>query len=123
MALIKSMEDLANARIEALERKRVVDTHTNFHIHIGTASCGIAAGAADTLKTLNGLVASHKLTSIHISQTGCIGLCALEPIVQVQAPNQAPVTYGKVTPQIARRIIQEHIINGIIVHEHVVENI
>ena len=123
MALIRSMEDLANARKEALERKSVVDTRTSFHIRVGTASCGIAAGAADTLKTLNGLVASHKLTNIHISQTGCIGLCALEPIVQVQAANQPPVTYGKVTPQIARRIIQEHIINGIIVHEHVVENI
>ena len=60
---------------------------------------------------------------IRVSQTGCIGLCALEPLVQVQIADQAPVTYGKVTPDVAHRILQNHIGKGLVVQEYVVENI
>ena len=123
MTVIKSLEDLAQVVAAAQERLKAEESQMKYHIRIGIASCSIAAGASDTLKTIKGLIASHKLAGIRVTQTGCIGLCALEPIVQVQAPNQSVITYGKVTSQVARRIIQEHVINGIIVHEYVVENI
>jgi NADP-reducing hydrogenase subunit HndB len=85
------------------------------------ASCGIAAGAGDTYAAINRLIASLGLTGIRVSQIGCLGLCALEPIVQVQAQGQPLFTYGKVTPEVARRILRDHIGNGIVVQEYVVE--
>ena len=57
------------------------------------------------------------------SKIGCLGLCALEPVVQVQTGEQPPVTYGKVTPEVARRILKEHIGKGLIVQEYVIENV
>ncbi|NMD31295.1 MAG: (2Fe-2S) ferredoxin domain-containing protein, partial [Chloroflexi bacterium] len=54
------------------------------------------------------------------TQTGCIGLCEREPIVQVQVGEQPKVTYGKVTPEIARRIVKEHVVEGKIIEDHVI---
>ena len=123
MTLIQSLEDLAQARADALENKRLHDQQCRFHIQVGMGSCSIAVGAADTWQALQRSLASHKLTDVCLTQTGCIGLCALEPIVRVSAPDHPPVTYGRVTPEVARRIVQEHIENQTIVLDHVVENV
>lgn len=128
MTLIRSMEDLHQARAEALERQRVDAKTHRFHIHVGMASCGIAAGARDTLDAINHLIATESIpgvsaSEIRVSQTGCIGLCALEPLVQVQVSDQPLVTYGKVTPVIAHRILSDHIGKGLVVQQYVVDNI
>jgi (2Fe-2S) ferredoxin len=123
MTRIQSMQDLHQAKAEAAEQQRADEAQTSYHIRIGLGSCGMAAGAGETLKAINHILASQNLSGIRLTPTGCIGLCALEPILQVQAPNQHLVTYGKVNPQMARRIMREHILNGTIVHEYVVENI
>lgn len=128
MTLIRSMEDLAQARADALKRQRADGKLKPFHIRVGLASCSIAAGAADTLEAINQWIASNSLpdgnsSQIRVSITGCIGLCALEPIVQVEIHGQPPVTYGKVTPPVAQRILREHIGKGLIVQEYVVEYI
>jgi len=128
MTRIRSMEDLAQARAEALERQRANDQNQRFHIRVGMASCGIAAGADDTLEAINHFIASEGLpgaspAQIHVSIIGCAGLCALEPIVQVEITGQPLVTYGKVTPLVAQRILRDHIGKGLIVQEYVVENI
>ena len=60
---------------------------------------------------------------VRLKQTGCIGLCSLEPIVQVIEKDRPPVTYGKVTPLVARQIFQEHIQKGLVLQEHVVDKI
>ena len=122
MTLIQSMEDLARAKEEAAKRQSA-NNQQPFNIRVSVASCGLAAGAGDTLKAINRMIASQNLEGIRVTQIGCLGLCALEPIVQVQAANQPQVTYGKVTPEVARRIIQEHIGNGIIVQQYVVDSI
>jgi NADP-reducing hydrogenase subunit HndB len=119
MTLIQSMEDLAQARQEAADRR--TSSQPAFHIRVSLASCGLAAGAGDTLQAINRLIASQNLAGIRVTQIGCIGMCALEPIVQVQAAGHPQVTYGKVTPEVARRILRDHIGNGIIVQEYVVE--
>ncbi len=121
MKLIQSLEDLAQARAEAAERQQSA-TAGNIHIRIGMASCGIAAGAKDTLQAIQQIIASQNLSGIRVTQTGCPGLCVLEPIVQVQMHNQPVITYGKVTPEVARRIIEQHIKRGMIVPEYVVES-
>lgn len=128
MTLIQSLEDLAQARAEALEHLRSEAQQHRFHIRVSLGSCGIAAGAQDTLNTLQRLVSNNPAvdfdtTRVRISHTGCIGLCALEPVVQVLTPDQPLVTYGKVTPEVARRILSQHIGTGLIVQEYVVENV
>lgn len=123
MTLIQSMEDLEKARSEALERKRVREKEIRYHIQVGMSSCGIAAGAQETLDAINRLIIYENLTDVLVTPIGCIGLCALEPIVQVLHPGQPTVTYGRVTPEVARRIITQHIDNGIIVQENAVENV
>jgi NADP-reducing hydrogenase subunit HndB len=123
MTYIQSMEDLSLARKAALERKKADDRKFRFHILVGMSSCGIAVGARETLEAFKRLIVDKNLSGIRITQTGCIGLCALEPIVQVQATHETMVTYGKVTPEVAQRIIEEHVGNGRIVQEYVVENI
>ncbi len=119
MTLIQSMEDLAQARQEAAEQRAA--NQPAYHIRVSMASCGIAAGAGDTLQAIHRLIASQNLSGIRVTQIGCLGLCALEPIIQVQAAGHPQVTYGKVTPEVARRILRDHIGNGIVVQEYVVE--
>ena len=128
MTLIRSMEDLAQAKAKALERQRLDAKTHRFQIRVGMASCGIAAGAGDTLQAIHHLIATEAIPGISaahilVSQTGCLGLCALEPIVQVQIADQPLVTYGKVTPQVAQRILRDHIGKGLVVQENVVEYI
>jgi NADP-reducing hydrogenase subunit HndB len=128
MTLIRSMEDLHQARVEALEKQRSLAQTQRFHIRIGMASCSIAAGARDTLQAINRMIESDNIPGVSagqicVSQTGCIGLCALEPLVQVQITGQRPVTYGKVTPVVAQRILQNHFGKGLVVQENVIDNI
>lgn len=128
MTLIRSMQDLAQARADALERQRATAQAKRYHLRVGMASCSIAAGAADTLAAINHTLDSESLAGVssaqvHVSITGCIGLCALEPIVQVEITGQPVVTYGKVTPVVAQRILRDHIGKGLVVQEYVVENI
>lgn len=123
MTLIRSLEDLAKAKEEAQERQRLTAQDMRYQIRVGMASCGIAAGARDTWDALKHLIDSEDHKDIRLSQIGCLGLCALEPIVQVQAPGQPLITYGKVSPEVARRIMQQHIGKGRIVHEYMVENV
>ena len=96
--LIRSMEDLAKMKQEALQKQDIHAATCKFHIRVGTASCGVAVGALETLETLHQLVAEKKHSEVCIKQVGCTGLCALEPLVQVQQVGYPLVTYGRVTP-------------------------
>ena len=121
MSRIQSLEDLAQAKIEARERQQTNAQICRFQVRISTASCGVAVGALDTLKTFHDLVSSKGLEDVCIKQIGCLGLCAMEPVVQVQEADHAQITYGKVTREVAQRIMQEHLGKGLIVQENVIE--
>ena len=121
MSRIRSMEDLKQAREAAHQRQQALSEQYRFDIRISTASCGVAAGALDTLAAFKRLIESHGLTGVRITETGCGGLCALEPLVMVQEAGRLSVTYGRVTPQVARRILSQHIEKGLIVQEFAVE--
>jgi len=123
MTLIRSMQDLAQAKEEALDRQRLSAQQNRFHVRVATASCGVAAGALDVLEAFNRLIASENLSGVRVTQIGCNGLCALEPLVQVLETNRPQVTYGRVTPEIVRRIIREHIQKGRIIEEYAIENV
>ena len=120
MPNVKSLDDLKRLRDEALEKRKVKSASGQAQVIVAMGTCGIAAGARDAMKAILDTIESERLTGISVTQTGCIGLCEREPIVQVVIGDQPKVTYGKVTPEIARRIMNEHVVKGNIVADHVI---
>lgn len=121
MTPIKSLEELKLMRERALENRQVKTASGVAQVIVGMGTCGIAAGARDTMKGILNYIETNNLSGIVITQTGCIGLCEQEPIVQVVIGDAPKVTYGKVSPSVAERIIQEHVLNGKPVEDHVIQ--
>lgn len=121
MSTIKTLEDLKRLREEALEKRKVKETSGQAQVIVGMGTCGIAAGARDTMKAILETIESGNLEGILVTQTGCIGLCEKEPIVQVVVGEGPKVTYGKVNADIARRIMQEHVVNGKVVTDYAIQ--
>lgn len=84
---------------------------------VGTATCGVSAGAREVVDALNQEIQARNLKNVKVSETGCSGRCDLEPLVQVIKDGEPPVMYYHVTPEKARRIIQQHIVNGEVIEE------
>jgi NADP-reducing hydrogenase subunit HndB len=120
MPTVKSLEDLKKIREEALEKRRMKSSSGNIQVVVAMGTCGIAAGARDTMKAILDTIETQNLTGITVSQTGCMGLCEQEPIVQVIVGEQPKVTYGKVNPQAALKIMQQHVVGGKTVDEMVI---
>ncbi len=121
MTPIKSLEELKLMRERALENRQVKTASGVAQVIVGMGTCGIAAGARDTMKSILKYIESNNLSGIVITQTGCIGLCEQEPIVQVVIGDAPKVTYGKVSPSVAERIIQEHVLKGKPLEDHVIQ--
>lgn len=115
---IKSIEDLKKAREEALKKRELKATSGTVQVIVGMGTCGIAAGARDAMKAILDTIETDAISGVLVTQTGCIGLCEKEPIVQVVIGEQPKVTYGKVTPEVARRIMKEHVSSGNIVESN-----
>lgn len=122
MKTIRSLEELNRFREEVIEEKRRKAGLGDIQIFVSIGSCGIAAGALDTLEAVRQLVEVDKIRNVTISQIGCIGLCKHEPILEVIAGDSARVTYGRVTPEVVKRIVREHVIGGRVVDEFVIES-
>lgn len=118
---MKSLEELKkireNMRNQMNLRKEDEDT---IRVVVGMATCGIAAGARPVLETFVSEVSKRSLSNVHVSQTGCIGVCRLEPIVEVYVPGQEKVTYVKMTAEKAARVTLEHLVNGNVVSEYTI---
>jgi len=120
MPTVKSLEDLKKLREEALEKRRVKTASGQAQVIVGMGTCGIAAGARDTMKAILEYIEKENVNGVIVTQTGCIGMCEKEPIVQVVIGEQPKVTYGKVNPETARRIMKEHVCSGTPVSDHVI---
>jgi NADP-reducing hydrogenase subunit HndB len=79
-------------------------------VHMGT--CGIANGAREVLNAVLAELKERNITDIHVTQTGCPGMCHLEPLVTIKEAGKTPFIYGKVTPENAKKIVVQHVING-----------
>lgn len=121
MPAIKSLEDLKRVREEALQKRQLKSEPGGVQIIVGMGTPGIAAGARETMKAILETIAEKQLTNIVVRQTGNIGLDSWEPIVQVIIGEEPKVTYGRVNPDAARRIMKEHIQEGKIVKDYVIE--
>ena len=87
---------------------------------VGMATCGIAAGARPVLNAFLEEVAKRNLDNVTVTQTGCIGVCRLEPIVEVHVPGQEKVTYVKLTADMVPKIVSEHLVNQRVVDEYTI---
>ena len=117
---MKSLAELEAIRQNTLDTISLRKEHTGTRVVVGMATCGIAAGARPVLMGLMDEVKKRNLTNVTISQTGCIGVCRLEPIVEVYKPGQDKVTYVKMTPELAAKIVSEHIVNDRIVEDQTI---
>ncbi len=112
MLKVKSLEELKRLKEEALEKRRAKTTAGSTQIVVGMGTCGIAAGARETMKAILEVIEQENLSDIIVTQTGCIGLCEWEPIVEVTVGGSPKVIYGKVSPEKVRQIMQQHVIAG-----------
>ncbi len=117
---MKSLEELKKLRDESKKNLEMRDTNKKTRIVVGMATCGISAGARPVLQTLIEEVDNNNLSDVQVVQTGCIGICRYEPIVEVTRPGEEKVTYIFVDSRKAKRIISEHIINGNVVNEYTI---
>ncbi len=118
MPQIKSLEELRHLR-EQVERDISTRKDTGTTIIVGMGTCGIAAGARDTMHAI--LEELHKRDiEANVTTVGCIGMCAREPLVDIEQAGKPRVTYGNVTPDMVSRLIEEHLVKGHVVEEWVV---
>ncbi|MBM7870987.1 (2Fe-2S) ferredoxin [Clostridium pascui] len=120
-----TLEDLEKIKDRNFQKVNQGKDRQDIRIVVGMGTCGIAAGAVQVYETFEAEIENQGLKDITLVKTGCIGVCRLEPIVEIIKPGEEKVTYVKVTPNKVRNIIEQHIINGKVVEEftiHIIEN-
>jgi len=110
MKSLAELEAIRNKTLESINLRK--DREDGVRIVVGMATCGIAAGARTVLNSLVEEISKRNIQNVVVSQTGCIGMCRLEPIIEVFVPGQEKVTYVKVNEEKAAKIISEHVINN-----------
>jgi len=121
MSKVKSLEELMKIKEQALQSIKMRETGKRGKVVVAMGTCGIAAGAKDTLKAIVEYMNEMKIDDIAVVQSGCMGLCEVEPTIEVSLEGQEPIVYGHVTPENAKRIIQSHILEGKVVSDLVVK--
>lgn len=118
---MKSIEELMALRDAAKAKMTARDDSTEVtRIVVGMATCGIAAGARPVMNKFVEEIAKRNLSHVTVSQTGCIGMCQYEPIVEVLEPGKEKVTYVNMTAEKAAKVVVDHIVNGNPVTEYTV---
>lgn len=121
---MKSLEELRAIR-EKMQGQVGLrsESNKNTRVIVGMATCGIASGARPVLSALSDAVLSQKLSNVSVTQTGCIGLCQYEPIVEVLEPGKEKVTYVKMTPEKALEVVEQHLIRGQVITEYTIQSV
>lgn len=110
---MKSLQELEAIRKKTLDRVSLrKDTDDTVRVVIGMATCGIAAGARPVMHEFMEEINKRGLKNVVVSQTGCVGMCRLEPMLDVYLPGKEKVTYVNVTPAMVDKIVLEHVVNG-----------
>jgi (2Fe-2S) ferredoxin len=120
MPNVKSLEDLKRLKEEALKKRQAMSTSGRAQVVVAMGTCGIAAGARDTMKAILDQIEADKLSGIVVTQTGCMGKCEWEPIVEVTVGDTPKVTYGKISADRARQIMRDHVEGGRVLYEWVI---
>jgi len=115
MPKLKTIEDLQKIR-ELAKRDLQIRTETGTRIIVGMGTCGIAAGARETMHAVLEELKKRGMDA-HVSTVGCIGMCSKEPLVDIEQAGQPRITYCNVHPDMVPRLIEEHLVQGRVVHE------
>ena len=118
IADIKAIRDKMQSEIILRDNS---DSEAETRVVVGMATCGISAGARPVYNTLLDEVATRALKNVKVTRSGCLGMCKLEPIVEVFVPGQDKVTYVEVTPEKAKQIIASHVVNGNVCKDYLIK--
>lgn len=118
---MKSLAELAELREKMKSSVNMrQDSSDDTRVVVGMATCGIAAGARPVLTTFVNEVAERGLQNVMVTQTGCIGICKYEPVVEVFVPGREKVTYVFMTPEKAAKVVSDHLAGGRVVTEYTI---
>ncbi len=117
---MKSLADLQKLREQVKASMNVRENSDQVRVVVGMGTCGIAAGARDVMKALMDEITKKGLDNVVVSQTGCVGMCDKEPLVDVKLPGGPTVIYGHMDPAKVRQVITSHVVNGQVIGEYVV---
>ncbi len=121
---MKSIADIKAIR-EKMQSQIIMRDNSDtdeIRVVVGMATCGISAGARPVYNAFIDEVAKRNLTNVKITRTGCLGMCKLEPIVEIYAPNKEKVTYCHLDAEKAVNIVVNHLVNGNVCTEYLVNN-
>lgn len=118
---VKSLEELKAIRDRMQKQVGLRESDENtIRVVVGMATCGIAAGARPVLEAFLEEVNKRELKDVTVTQTGCIGVCRLEPIAEVYVPGKEKVTYVKLKPEMVPKIVADHLVNRQVVTEYTI---
>jgi NADP-reducing hydrogenase subunit HndB len=115
MARLKNVEELKKLRAEAL-KDIMVRTQTGTRIIVGMGTCGIAAGAREVMNAILKELDARKIEA-HVETVGCVGMCAKEPLVDIEQAGKSRIRYANIAPENVPRLIEEHLIKGNVIQE------
>ena len=115
MPRFNNIQDLTDWRDQALQTMQV-GKNSGITIYVGMGTCGLAAGAGDTMEAIQREL-SERGVNAQLKSVGCIGMCVKEPLVDIQLAGQPRITYVNVNPGMVPRMIEDHVINGNVVEE------
>jgi len=121
MEVIYSIEDLKRCQEEALAKHKIKETAGAVQVYVGMGSCGIAVGAREIMKVVLDYIEKNKVENVSVTQTGCIGLCGQEPIIQIVKGGSEKISYGKVSSAVANKIMKSHVVEGDIFKDNVIQ--
>ncbi len=118
---MKTVAELRKLREEVRQMTKLREGEQEVRIVVAMGTCGIAAGARETLNALMQEVAARGLAGVSVTPVGCMGLCDREPIVEVNA-HGGRTLYARVNAEKARRIVREHVEAGRVIEDWVTRN-
>ncbi len=117
MAKVKSLDELMKIKENAVKNIQMRDSDKRGKIVVAMGTCGIAAGAKETLQAIVGELDKQNIDDVSVVQSGCMGLCDVEPTIEVVMEGQDPIIYGHVSPEQVERIVEQHVQNGKVVSD------
>jgi NADP-reducing hydrogenase subunit HndB len=115
MARLKNIEELKKLRAEAL-KDIMIRTQTGTRIIVGMGTCGIAAGAREVMNAILKELDARKIEA-HVETVGCVGMCAKEPLVDIEQAGKSRIRYANIAPENVPRLVEEHLIKGNVIQE------
>jgi len=116
---LEELKKLRETKKRELEKREI--TGKDIEIIVGMATCGIAAGAKQTLSAFLNELEAQNLSNVLVRQTGCMGYCYAEPTVEIRMPGMPDIIYGKVDPETAVKIVRRHILGKVLINDHILD--